>query len=108
MDIFAPIIGLHSQDITVLALLAEFGGYGVVVIYLFEGRIASDGIGLGDGVALVMVEIQAMASGSHEDVVVFLRRHDAPFFAAPAHHDGRGVEVSAFEDFIPSDDGFAF
>ena len=28
MDIFAPIIGLHSQDITVLALLAEFGGYG--------------------------------------------------------------------------------
>ena len=65
-------------------------GDGIVGVDLLQRRVAADGYGLDLGVALVVVDVETAATGSHDDVVTHVGRLDAALLSLPAHDGGRG------------------
>ncbi len=95
--VFGPVVALAAQHVPVVR--RGNARAGIEGIRQVERQTAADVDVRIVLETLVVVEI-AVGVRRHHHVVVHLRRGDAAFGAAPAHHDRPGREA-ALEDFVP-------
>ena len=86
---------------------AKGGGDGVVVIDAVNREVRAEGRRFEHLVTLIIVKVKAVAGRGHKHGMPRLGCRDAAVLAAPRHYDCRGVEIAAFENFVPANHALA-
>ena len=94
---------MRAEHVFGVALLFNLLGHRVVAVHFLKRNVSSYAERRGFGTILEVIEV-CVVVGNHNDVVSGICSGYSALFSAPRHHNGRLVEVSSFENFIPADD----